>query len=222
MDSSIEDVEAHILQSKYRRHVLEHLATDGPATPKEIATATNDRRPHVSRALGELRETGVVELQVAETRTVGRYYDLTEIGRSVWPHLRAELRNVEWVVAEPATPETETAVELATEEFGDCLRFVSHYDGETLRVVYADADAFAAYTDVEFEEAVRTLVFDHALDDLSVADQACWSEVTHFDDFSLLRVRVSDTSTIAISFDRGGDVLTPAFAQRIVDVFAEA
>jgi DNA-binding MarR family transcriptional regulator len=86
---SLEDAEAYVLRSKYRSNALESLASGGRATPTELAEKTDDPRPHVSRALSELQETGIVELQVSEVTNVGRYYDLTERGAMVWHNIKS-------------------------------------------------------------------------------------------------------------------------------------
>lgn len=102
----------------------------GRATPKEIAEAEEAPRPHVSRAISELRERSVVELRVPETRSVGRYYGLTGKGEAAWRNLKEELRGVRWSIKEASEPEVRAAIELAKDEFGEGLRAVGTYDRE--------------------------------------------------------------------------------------------
>ncbi|MDZ5810471.1 winged helix-turn-helix domain-containing protein [Halorubrum sp. AD140] len=217
--SDIEDVESYILSSTYRSHVLEHLAETVRATPKEIADSVDIRRPHVSRALSELREHDVVELRVPEGRTVGRYYGLTDRGKEVWPEIKREIQRVDWTLAEPSTPTERSLVELARGEFDDRLRFVGVYDEGTVSILYADPEVLSNYTDEQFEEALRTLVFDHSLDEINIQSDECWSEVLHFTEFSVFRVRISDGSRVSVSFDRGENVSVPEFAESVVSIF---
>lgn len=72
---------SYAIASKYRRHTLEALA-EGPQTPSEIAT-DDVEITHISRALQELRERGVVDLLVDEDTQKGRLYGLTDTGEAV-------------------------------------------------------------------------------------------------------------------------------------------
>lgn len=73
----------YVISSNYRRTVVATLA-DGPATPSSIADATNTSMAHVSTALTDLRDRGVVELLVPDTRRKGRVYGLTDAGKRAW------------------------------------------------------------------------------------------------------------------------------------------
>lgn len=208
---------SYILSSKYRSQVLEHLAKAGQATPTHIAEEVNSHRPHISRALSELKDKGVVELRTSDARDVGRYYGLTEQGARVWTELKPRIHQVEWSVAEPSTPAEEAVVEAASHEFGASLRMVAVYDGETVTFVYSDPAVFSDYAEEDIEQRLRTFIFDHSLEELAMAGEESWSEVTHFSDFSLLRVRVTDEVLIAISFDRDRNVSVPDFADTIAE-----
>lgn len=213
------EVESYILSSTYRSTVLEYLAESGQATPKEVADSVGVPRPHVSRALSELQEKGVVELRVPEARTVGRYYGLTDKGERTWPEIRRQVRTVEWDVEEPTTPETRSVVELAKDKFDDSLRFVGMYDGSTVTIFHIDSEVRSEYTDEEFEAALRTLIFEHSIDGAELPSDECWSEVLHFSDFSVLRVRATGGPTVTISFDEQQNVLVPEFAETVESVF---
>ncbi len=213
------DVESYILSSKYRSHVLEHLAGTVRATPKDIADSERAPRPHISRALSELREKGVVELRVPEGRTVGRYYGLTEKGEEAWPEIKRQIRSVEWTIEEPVTPATRSVLELAKDKFGEWLRCVGMYDGDVVTILYLDSEARSSYSDEEFEEALRTLIFDHSIDEVSMPGDECWSEVLHFADFSVLRVRVKEGQRVSISFDRDHSISVPDFAESVASAF---
>lgn len=79
----------YIISSKYRVTVLRELA-GGPATPSRIATDSNISIAHVSRALQELRDRGLVELLVPEDRRKGRIYGITDKGHEVWGEIQSE------------------------------------------------------------------------------------------------------------------------------------
>jgi len=78
-----------VISSRYRVATLERLQA-GPATPSLIATDTDFSIAHVSRALQELQEEGLVTLLVSENRRKGRVYGLTEEGESVIETIQAE------------------------------------------------------------------------------------------------------------------------------------
>lgn len=216
-----EDVEAYVLSSKYRSAVLEVLTERERATPTEIAEAADEPRPHISRALSELRDREIVELRVSDTRQVGRYYALTDEGSAVWSGLKAEIRDLDWDIREPSGPGMEAVLEAVTAELGDRVRFVGHYDGESATIFHADPSVREQYTAADIEQALHTFIFDHALDDLDVPDRKCTSEVANFDEIVLLKVRVGDGELIGISLDRTGDIPVPEFLDTIVTVYEE-
>lgn len=217
--SDTEDVKSYILSSKYRFRTLEHLAEAVRATPTEISDSFGVPQSHISRALSELREKGVVELRVPEGRTVGRYYGLTETGEGVWPEIKRQIRSVEWDTVDPSTPATRSLVELAKNEFRESLRFVGTYDGEAVSIFHIDSEVQSSYSEEEFEQALRTLIFDHSLDEINIPNDDCWSEVLHFSDFSVLRVRIKEGYRVSISFDRDQNISVPDFADSVVSIF---
>jgi len=79
----------YIISSQYRVAVLRRLA-EGPATPSRIASDTGINIAHVSRALQELRDRGLVELLVPEDRKKGRIYGITDEGHAVWTEIQSE------------------------------------------------------------------------------------------------------------------------------------
>lgn len=74
-----------VLSSKYRQIVLGYLV-NGPATPSKIERNREISMSHVSRALGDLRDLGLVDLLVSEERHKGRVYGATEAGRTAFEH----------------------------------------------------------------------------------------------------------------------------------------
>lgn len=73
---------SRVKASTYREAAVEELH-DGPATPSEIADASPHEIAHISRALQELRDDGIVELLVSEERRKARIYGLTDDGKAV-------------------------------------------------------------------------------------------------------------------------------------------
>ncbi|MFC5134093.1 MULTISPECIES: hypothetical protein [Haloferacaceae] len=129
------------------------------------------------------------------------------------------MRSIEWFIEEPSDTTMRSVVELVRGEFGDCLRLVVAYDGETLRILHTDDEVLASYSDEEFERGVRNLVLEHSIETLELSDQECWSEIMHFRDISVLKVRYGDGEQILISFDNDHNVRLPAFSEDVVSLF---
>jgi len=83
------DAVSYVISSQYRAAALERLQT-GPATPSLIADDTDLSIAHVSRALQELQEEGLVTLLVSEDRRKGRVYGATEQGEAVMETIDAQ------------------------------------------------------------------------------------------------------------------------------------
>jgi len=83
------DEVGYVISSTYRVAVLRRLA-DSPAPTSKIAEDTGCANSHVSRALNDLRERGLVDLLVPEDRKKGRIYGITDDGREIWETIEAE------------------------------------------------------------------------------------------------------------------------------------
>lgn len=83
-DSTTEewDTVSHVISSKYRTAVLDAL-DEKPGTPSNLSERTPFEVSHVSRALHELQDEGLVELLVSEERKKGRIYGITDEGEDV-------------------------------------------------------------------------------------------------------------------------------------------
>jgi len=81
-DSGIEPLDhtAYVLGSRYRKIAVRELERQ-PTTPSQIAAYNDVSKPHVSRALKELREKDIVEAHESGSRT--KLYTLTELGQQV-------------------------------------------------------------------------------------------------------------------------------------------
>jgi DNA-binding HxlR family transcriptional regulator len=77
------DAVSTVKASHYRTKAVRSLS-DAPMTPSEVADDHDlEEMAHVSRALSELCEAGLVELLVDEGTKKGRIYGLTEAGEDV-------------------------------------------------------------------------------------------------------------------------------------------
>jgi DNA-binding HxlR family transcriptional regulator len=83
------DTISFVISSDYRLLVLDQLA-HGPEIPSRITADEYERVliEHVSRAVRELREQGLVELLVPEDQYKHRLYGLTERGKRVWQRMQ--------------------------------------------------------------------------------------------------------------------------------------
>ena len=72
---------AFVSSSTVRSRLLEHLV-GGPKTPTELALMDGKHVSHVSRALAELKEWGLVEQMSSASRE--RYYKATSQGMSIY------------------------------------------------------------------------------------------------------------------------------------------
>ena len=88
MSDEWDDV-SYVISSRYRVATLERLQT-GPATPSLIANDIDLSIAHISRALQELQEEGLVTLLVSEDRRKGRVYGTTDQGQTVIETIEAE------------------------------------------------------------------------------------------------------------------------------------
>ena len=83
------DVISFVIRSRYRVNTLDRLSDD-PATPSRIASDQGVLITHVSRALNELGDRGLIELLVSGDRRKGRVYGITECGEKVWDRMNEE------------------------------------------------------------------------------------------------------------------------------------
>lgn len=79
------DLVSFIRRSSQRKKILEIL--DKHTTPSQISDKTDMYLTHVSRALRELTDKGLVECLTPKER-VEKYYRITKLGRSVVNYIR--------------------------------------------------------------------------------------------------------------------------------------
>jgi predicted transcriptional regulator len=83
------DVISFVIRSQYRVNTLNHLAAE-PATPSRIASDQDVLLTHISRALDELNDQGLVELLVSDNQRKDRMYGITECGEDIWNRMNEE------------------------------------------------------------------------------------------------------------------------------------
>lgn len=156
MDDDL-DTKSFVLRSEYRRTVMRRLAAAGPLMPSSIADQTEIHQPHVSRALSELNEKGLVTLAVSESQRKGRLYELTEQGEAIW----AELHPVNWQGPLEAIPDAHReVVTYLQHELGDDLMVVGHYDGSDINNYYIRDRERIDFSEEELGNTAETLVED--------------------------------------------------------------
>lgn len=74
------------IQGRVRRLCIESIES-GPKTPSAIAKSSGEHLPHVSRALRELTEKGLVECMTPNLKK-NRIYKITEKGKEILQKLR--------------------------------------------------------------------------------------------------------------------------------------
>src|SRR5437867_8800309 len=82
---------SYVVSSGVRERVISSLAGT-PKVPKQLAQSTGLRIYHVSRALRELRDRGLVELLTPEAKGRGRLYGLTGSGSGLLDFLSSSKR----------------------------------------------------------------------------------------------------------------------------------
>ena len=93
-----------VVSSGYRERVLTSLAPR-PKVPRQVAEETDLRIVHVSRALRELADHGLVECLTPEVKARGRLYGLTESGAELLTQMNDSARYVVSAVSRAAKPE---------------------------------------------------------------------------------------------------------------------
>ncbi len=86
MDHSIWQDFSFVASSGYRERVLAALA-GSPKLPKQLSSETHLRLNHVSRALRELRQRGLVVCLTPEAKARGRLYGMTDAGWTLFSYL---------------------------------------------------------------------------------------------------------------------------------------
>lgn len=83
-DSDLEwDAVGYVKASKYRTIIIQYLAENRRGDPSDIYNASDQTPAHISRALKQLRDFGLIKLTVPEDTYRGRTHALTDAGDAV-------------------------------------------------------------------------------------------------------------------------------------------
>lgn len=209
------DVAGYIASSRYRASVCEFLDREGPELPSRIAERLDLAQPHVSRALSELRERGVVELLVPESQQKGRLYGLTREGKTALVRLHGDAASVSVsFVAAEAFP-YRSLVDYLGEEHGADLRLVVARDGDDSEAYAASEAARERYDERSLATLVAALragdtTVDDKLVDLPTGERQF--VVRGFEHSLLVRLPVGDDAEVLVALERDADVDVTAFA----------
>ncbi|MGM0590203.1 MAG: hypothetical protein ACQETI_01015 [Halobacteriota archaeon] len=150
------NVVSYVIRSQYRVGVVRTLAEEGSATPTQIAERIKRPQPHVSRALGELRDRDVVTLLVSDEQKRGRLYGLTDVGESVCATMNDNGQPTELAFEAPVRGEREL-LEYLKNEAGDALGAFGRFEGSRLTILYLRTELRERYTDGELDRVATRL-----------------------------------------------------------------
>lgn len=212
-DRKVDDVwnqVGFVRSSQYRDDTLCYLFEEGPSMPSEIAEGTDHVLPHVSRALSELREEGVVELLVPEETRRGRIYGLSDVGdRVAQAHLREE-DGLRYTVVADGDAEHADLVSFVRESVSEGLQALAFRDGDRVQLVGVDGDVDSFDRYGQLVEAVGGAV------DLSVGGDAAFL-VSGFPERTVLQLPLDDEVCVGIAVDPDVELAVPTFARECLE-----
>ncbi|ELZ26500.1 hypothetical protein C474_20169 [Halogeometricum pallidum JCM 14848] len=210
------DTAGYIASSRYRASVCEFLEGEGPELPSRIASELELAQPHVSRALSELRERGVVELLVPESQQKGRLYGLTRRGRTalVRLHGESESGSVSVTFVEEKAFPYPPLVDFLAAEYPDTFRVALVREGD-------DSDVFVANEEVREacdSNSLSTVIGALSAGDATVDEQLERTDadderfvVRGFEHSLWIRLPVSEDIEVFVSLDRNAEVNVNSF-----------
>ncbi|SFR42240.1 helix-turn-helix domain-containing protein [Halogeometricum limi] len=209
------DTAGYIASSRYRASVCEFLDDEGPELPSRIASQLGLAQPHVSRALSELRDRGVVELLVPESQQKGRLYGLTREGEAALVKLQGEAASVSvsFVGADafPYMP----LVEFLQAEHPDNFRLAAARDGDDSNVFVASESVRETYDEESLSNVIAAIragdaTIDDKLEELPTGEGEF--VVRGFEQSMLFRLRMDADAEVLVSLERDADVHVASFA----------
>jgi DNA-binding transcriptional ArsR family regulator len=203
------DTAGYIASSRYRASVCEFLDREGPELPSKIATRLDLAQPHVSRALSELRDRGVVELLVPESQQKGRLYGLTRDGKQALLRLEGESASVSVSFVEAGAFPYEPLVEYLREEHADDVRLVVARDGDDSDVFVADEAARDRYDERTLATLIAALRAGDATVDEKLVDLPTGEDqfvVRGYEHLLLVRLPVGDDAEVLVTLERDAEV----------------
>lgn len=209
------DTAGYIASSRYRASVCEFLEAEGPELPSRIASELEFAQPHVSRALSELRERGVVELLVPESQQKGRLYGLTSQGKTALVRLRGESDSVSVTFVEEEAFPYPPLVDFLSEEYPSAFRFALVREGDGSDAFVADEETRETYD----QHSLSTVVAALSTSDATVNEQLNGAAeggegfvACGFGQALWIRLPVSDDTDVFVALDRDADVRVNSFA----------
>ncbi|POG54842.1 winged helix-turn-helix domain-containing protein [Haloferax marisrubri] len=201
------DSAGYIASSRYRLAVCRYLSEHGSGLPSRIAAETDLAQPHVSRALSELRERGIVELLVPESQQKGRLYGLTDLGELAYERVALDQEADVTVVDDGEFPAPELSSELQ-DAYGDALRAIAWCEPVRTQIRFFEQSLLDRYDENTVKTLVATLTNEEAIDqpleDLPIGGP----ELVAFaiDDALIVRVPIDDGVKLLVSLDAAIDV----------------
>lgn len=208
------DTAGYIASSRYRASVCEFLDREGPELPSHIATELDLAQPHVSRALSELRDQGVVELLVPESQQKGRLYGLTREGKRALVRLQGDAASGTVTFVEEGAFPHESLVDYLLDEHRETLRLVVARDGDASEAFVASEAARERYDERTLANLVAALRAGDATMDDKLVDLPTGEGrfvVRGFDHSLVVRLPLGDDAEVLVSLERDADVHLPSF-----------
>ncbi|KAB1188539.1 MULTISPECIES: winged helix-turn-helix domain-containing protein [Haloferax] len=213
------DSAGYIASSRYRLTVCEYLSEHGSGLPSRIAVETDLAQPHVSRALSELRDQGIVELLVPESQQKGRLYGLTDLGELAYDRVALDQQVEIEVVDSDGFPSPELIEELESIH-GDTLRAVTWCESDRAWVHFSSAPLRNEYDEETVKTVVSTLVNEEMLDEPLNELPTGGPEyiAIGLENAVVVRIPVANEITILVSLDKSFDTAVEGLANHCLRV----
>ncbi|WP_416839606.1 ArsR family transcriptional regulator [Haloferax sp. DFSO52] len=197
------DSAGYIASSRYRLTVCEYLSANGSGLPSRIAVETDLAQPHVSRALSELREQGIVELLVPDSQQKGRLYGLTDLGELAYERVALDQR-VELSVVDASDFPANDLLEELEAVHGDSLRAIAWCEPGEAWVHFFSPTLEGEYDEDTLKTVVSTLAnhesMSESLDELPAGGPEYI--VIGLEKALVVRIPLDDSVNLLVSVDK--------------------
>jgi DNA-binding MarR family transcriptional regulator len=207
------DAAGYVTSSRYRLSVCRHLSREGPDLPSRIAEELDLAQPHVSRALSELRERGVVELLVPESQQKGRLYGLTDDGRRALVRLRGEAAAVNVEFVEESKFPHAGLLDYLLEAYESEFRLAIAHNGDRTDVYRVGGSTPESRDETSISRLVALLGGAEDRDRDDAVTGRTEFVVRGFEEATLVRLLVDDGEEVYLSLDRGADLPLESFVE---------
>jgi DNA-binding MarR family transcriptional regulator len=206
------DAAGYVASSRYRLAVCEYLLDHGPGLPSEISSDTDLAQPHVSRALSELRDRGVVELLVPESQQKGRLYDLTEAGQVALNRLEHGRDAIEVEVVSRTEFRYHGLIDYLEATYPSVTQAIATYDGDAAYIHFFEDQP----TDSRSSPIVRLWTAPSPNGELtSGATGRHEFTVYGLENLTLVDLSLDDEDRLGISLDDEADVPVRSFVDSV-------